>query len=213
MRPLPRLFAFTDARVRTAPRTGAAAAAIASAGAAAALVARDPAATGAQLTDLAATFLAHARPAEASLIVAGRADVAAALGAHGVHLRATDLRPADVRRLLPHAWIGRSVHSVYEAGQALDEGADYLVAGPVYETPSHPGRPPAGLGLIEELVQLGRPVIAIGGITPERAASVHGAGAWGVAAITALWDAPRPDHAALAMLEPWLGGDPSMFPS
>jgi thiamine-phosphate pyrophosphorylase len=203
VRPLPRLFAFTDRSIRTGERIGATAAAIASAGPAVALVARDHEATGAELTDFAVSLLAHARPADAALVVAGRPDIAAAIKAHGVHLRGVDLTPADARRVLRSGWIGRSVHSVYEAGRAVDEGADYLIAGPVYETPSHRGRTPLGLDLIEQVAQLGRPVIAIGGMTPERVSGVREAGAWGVAAITALWRAPKPARAALAMLEPW----------
>lgn len=203
MRPLPRLFAFTDRSIRTGERIGATAAAIASIGPAVALVARDHEATGAELTDFAIALLARARPADAALVVAGRPDIAAAIKAHGVHLRGMDLTPADARGILRNGWVGRSIHSVYEAGRAVDEGADYLVAGPVYETPSHPNRTPLGLALIEEVVQLGRPVIAIGGITPTRVADVREAGAWGVAAITALWRAQHPARAALAMLEPW----------
>jgi len=185
---------------------GAIAARIASAGSAVALVARDHEAAGAAVTDFALMLRAHARPAEAALIVAGRVDVAAAVGAHGVHLRHVDLRPADARRVMPLGWVGRSVHTVYEAGQAVDEGADYLVAGPVYETPSHPHLPPAGLTLIEEVAQFGCPVIAIGGITPERAPEVRDSGAWGAAAISALWHATNPARAALAILAPWING-------
>jgi len=203
VRPLPRLLAFTDAGIRTSPRFGAAAAAIASLGPPVALVARDHQATGADLTGFAAALLAHARPSQAALIVAGRPDIAAALGASGVHLRADDLSVADARSVLRTGWIGRSVHSVYEAGRALEEGAQYLVAGPVFQTASHPGRPPAGLSLIEEIVQLGRPVFAIGGITPERAREAREAGAWGVAAISALWSARRPAEVVQALLEPW----------
>ncbi len=204
MRPLPRLFAFTDRAVRNAPQVGSAASAIASVGAPVALVARDHSATGAELTGFAATLVTVARPAEASVIVAGRPEIAAALGAQGAHLRGVDLTPRECRRLLPHAWIGRSVHSLDEARRAIEEDADYLVAGPIHETPSHPGMTPAGVGLIERLVPLGHPVIAIGGMTPERVAEVHAAGAWGVAAISALWSSTRPGTTALAMLEPWL---------
>lgn len=207
MRPLPRLLAFTDARVRLGPRTGAIAAAIASVGPAVALVARDHEAGGAELTEFAAALLAHARPHQAALVVAGRPDIAAGLGAHGVHLRGDDLTPGDARRLFSQGWIGRSVHSVYEAGQAVEDGADFLVAGPVYETASHPGRTPAGIGLIEEVAQLERPVIAIGGITPARSPAIRKAGAWGIAAISALWNARRPEEAAAAMIQPWREAD------
>jgi thiamine monophosphate synthase len=86
---------------------------------------------------------------------------------------------------------------------AVSEGADFLVVGNIYETLSHPGRPAAGLPLVTQTAGLGRPVIAIGGITPERAAEVKAAGAYGVAAIRGLWMAADPAAATLAMLLPW----------
>jgi thiamine monophosphate synthase len=86
---------------------------------------------------------------------------------------------------------------------AVSEGADFLVVGNIYETLSHPGRPAAGLTLLTQTAGLGRPVIAIGGITPERAAEVKAAGAYGVAAIRGLWLAADPAAATLAMLLPW----------
>jgi thiamine-phosphate diphosphorylase len=144
-----------------------------------------------------------ARPPEASVFVSGRPDIAAAIGAQGIQLRSDHLSPADARGLLPNGWIGRSVHSKEEAAVAVAEGADFLVVGNIYETVSHPGRFPAGLGLVREAVALGRPVIAIGGITPDRAAEVKAAGAYGVAAIRGLWMAGDPAAATLAMLAPW----------
>ncbi|MDH5256055.1 MAG: thiamine phosphate synthase [Gammaproteobacteria bacterium] len=204
MRPLPRLFAVTDHAVRRKHHLGATAAALASVGPAVALLARDPEASGSELTEFAAALLHHVRPYEAALFVTGRADVAAGLGAHGLHLGATDLTPRDARILLPHAWIGRSVHTAVEGATAVEEGADFLVAGTVYTTASHPGRPAAGLGLIETLASLGRPVIAFGGITQENVWAVKHAGAYGVAAIQALWHASRPAQTALQMLEPWM---------
>jgi len=203
VRPLPRLHAVTDAEVLAAPDFGVRAAAIAAAGSAVALHARDRAAGGAALARAAARLLALARPAEAAVFVSGRPDVAAALGAQGVQLAAEDLAPADARRILPAGWIGRSVHTEAEAVVAVDEGADYLLVGNVYQTASHPGRPAAGLGLVRAAAALGRPVIAIGGIDAARAEAVREAGAWGVAAIAALWRAPDPAAAALALLVPW----------
>jgi thiamine biosynthesis protein ThiS len=90
---------------------------------------------------------------------------------------------------------------------ALAEGADFLIAGSVFHTPSHPERSPAGLGLVKEAAAGAAPVIAIGGITPERSAEVIAAGAWGVAAIRALWDADDPAAAARAFLAALPSGD------
>lgn len=206
MRPLPRLHAVTDtvtlARVDLPLR----AAAIAAGGSAVALHARDRTASGAVLAAAARRLLALARPPEAALFVNGRADIAAALGAHGVQLSANDLAPADARRVLGtgKGWVGRSVHGVSEAWAAVTEGADFLMFGNVYETGSHPGRPAAGLDVLRSVAGFGVPVIAIGGITPARAGDVRAAGAYGVAAIAALWNAPDSTAATLSLLEPWL---------
>jgi thiamine-phosphate diphosphorylase len=204
MRPLPRVHAFTDRALLAAPELGIRAAAIAAGGSAVALHARAREATGAVLAAGAQRLVALARPPEAAVFVSGRPDIAAALGANGVQLAKDDLTPADARRVLPHGWIGRSVHSRVEAEEAVAEGADFLVVGSIYETASHPGQPAGGLTLVRETVGLGRPVIAIGGITPERAVEVKDAGAYGVAAIRALWQAADPAAATLAMLAPWM---------
>jgi thiamine-phosphate diphosphorylase len=188
------------------PEFGILAAAIAAAGSAVALHARAGKAPGALLSAGALRLVALARPPEATVFVSGRPDIAAAVGAKGVQLRSEDLSPADARRVFPGGWIGRSVHSREEAAVAVAEGADFLVVGNIYETVTHPGRPAAGLDLVKETVALGRPVIAIGGITPERAVEVCGAGAYGVAAIRGLWRAADPAAATLAMLAPWSGG-------
>jgi thiamine-phosphate diphosphorylase len=204
MRPLPRVHAFTDASILAAPDFGVRAAAIAAAGAAVALHARDRGCTGAELTAAALRMVALARPPEAAVFVSGRPDIAAAAGAHGVQLGSSDLTPADARRVLPGRWIGRSVHSIEEASAAVNEGADFLVVGSIYPTTSHPERQASGPRLVSGAASFGRPVIAIGGVTPERVREVKAAGAYGVAAIRALWRATDPAAAALAMLSPWV---------
>ncbi len=203
MRPLPRLHAVTDAAVIAAPDFAARAAAIAAAGPAVALHARDRTSGGAALARVALRLTALARPAEASVFVNARPDVAQAAGAQGVQLGGDDLRPAEARVSFPAGWIGRSVHSAREAELAAGEGADYLMVGNVYHTSSHPERPAAGLGLVRDSVRLGLPVIAIGGIDAGRAAELRDAGAYGVAAIAALWWAADPAAAAMALLAPW----------
>jgi thiamine-phosphate diphosphorylase len=207
MRPLPRVHAYTDARVLSEPDFGIRAAAIAAAGSAVALHARSRDGTAAFLTAVAGRLMALARPPEAAVLISGRSDIAAGLGAHGVQLTRQDLKPADVRRVMKSGWIGCSVHSRDEAEGAVSEGADFLVVGNIYATGSHPGRPGAGLNLVREAAGLGVPVIAIGGITATRAREVRTAGAYGVAAIGALWQAPDPAAATLALLEVWTAGD------
>lgn len=203
MRPLPRLHAVTDARVLARDDLGVRAAAIAAAGSAVALQARDRAASGAALYHAARRLASLARPPEAALVVSGRADIARAVEASGVQLSADDLTPADARRVFPGAWIGRSVHSLEEAREAREAGADFLVAGNVYRTASHPDRPARGAGFVREVAALGLPVIAIGGITAERAGEMRDAGAWGVASVSAVWDADDPYAAAIQLLAPW----------
>ena len=95
---------------------------------------------------------------------------------------------------------------VEEARAAIAEGADYLLLGAIFETATHPGQPGLGLDTLRSIVALGVPVIAIGGITPERAQSVKDAGAWGVAAMRSLWHVPDSYAATMAMLAPWTDG-------
>lgn len=206
MRPLPRLHAVTDAAVVAAADFPVRAAAIASAGPAVALHARDRSATGATLARVARRLVALAGPPEAAVVVNGRPDIAHAVGAQGVQLGASDLRPDEARASFPRGWIGRSVHSAAEAEEAARDGADYLIVGNVYETPSHPGRPGGGPRLVREVLSAGLPVIAIGGVNGARAAAMRDQGAYGVAAISALWWAPDPAAAALALLAPWSEG-------
>ena len=203
MRPLSRVFAVTTDEICRVSDFGVRAAAIAALGPAAALVVRAPGSTAAQHAAFTERVVALARPAEATVIVHARPDLARAAGAHGVQLRRQDLRADDARRVLGPGWIGVSVHSRDEAESALAEGADFLVAGNVFETSTHPDRPPRGLAWLAELCRLGWPVVAIGGVTPERASALRQAGAWGAAAISALWTSDDPAAAAAALASPW----------
>lgn len=206
MRPLPRLHAITNAALLAHPELGIRAAALAAAGPSMALHTRARGAGGGLLARAAQRLLSLARPPEAAVFVNARSDVAAAVGAHGVQLGRDDLAPADARRVM-HGWVGCSVHTADEAAAAVTEGADFLMVGNVYETASHPGRPAAGLDLVRQTSRLGVPVIAVGGITSIRAPEVREAGAYGVAAIRALWEAPDPAAAALELLQPWAASE------
>ncbi len=207
MRPLPRLHAITDHAVLVAPEYRVRLAAIAAVGPAVALHARDRQASDRVLIDTATRMLAHAQPPGAATFVNARPDIAAALGAQGVQLGAGDLSPRDARKIFPNGWIGASIHSESEARRAIDEGADFLVAGSIFPTGSHPDQPAAGLELLDRVAGLGRPVIAIGGITAGRVGQVCRAGAYGVAAISALWQARDSGAAALELLSPWMDSD------
>ncbi len=150
---------------------------------------RAPRTGGRRLFDLARTLLPIAIDERALLLVNDRVDVALAVGADGVQLGGRGIGIADARRMLgSRPWIGASVHSGDEARSAAAGGADFMIVGAVHATESHPGQPPAGLGMIEDAGAAGIPVIAIGGITPERVGEVRAAGAAGVAVIRGVWD-------------------------
>jgi len=134
------------------------------------------------------------------LFINDRLDIALATGASGVQLGYGSLAVADARRLDAAWWIGRSVHDLAEAVAAQAEGADYLLVGPVFATATHPERAPLGLDALRVVVRLGLPVVAIGGVTADRVREVRHAGAWGVAAIRALWEAAEPEAAAQRMV-------------
>ncbi len=154
---------------------------------------------GRNLARVAARLRETTEPRGASVFVNDRADVALLSAASGVHLPAGGLAVDKVRDLVgPDLWIGRSTHTAEEALRAMDDGADYVFLGPVWETPSHPGRPALGPGAIEAAHPAR--VIAIGGVTPDRVASCVGAGAYGIAAVSALWYAEDPGSAAATML-------------
>lgn len=195
-RALPRLHAITDERI--ARRVDLDHILDALAGVEMAAHARGHELSGREHYDLSVRL--SARP-PVRLFVNDRLDIALAAGAEGVQLSRSGLLPVDARRLAPDWWIGCSVHSRDEARTAKDWGADYLLVGPVYHTTTHPTASPLGLLALGAIVQLGLPVIAIGGVTPERARELAGAGAYGVAAIRAIWDAADPQAAARSLLE------------
>jgi thiamine-phosphate pyrophosphorylase len=197
--PLPHLHAITDERIARRPDLDDLARDLAAAGGAdLALHARGRALTGLEHYELAERLTVYP---STRLFVNDRLDIALALNAEGVQLGHAGLPPRAARQLNPRWWIGRSVHDVPGAEAARAEGADYLVVGPVYATATHPDRAPLGLERLRDIARLGLPVIAIGGVTAARAGEVKAAGAYGVAAIRALWDAAEPGAAARQMLE------------
>jgi thiamine-phosphate pyrophosphorylase len=196
--PLPRLHAITDERIARRPDLDVLASRLAQAGAGLAIHARGRALTGLEHYDLSIRLSGHP---PIRLFVNDRLDVALSVGAEGVHLAEGSLGVEEARRLGPDWWIGCSVHDLAGARAASRAGADYLLVGPVYHTTTHPDVPPLGPVGLEAFSQLGLPVIAIGGVTPERVAETRRAGAYGVAAIRALWDADDPAAAAAAMLQ------------
>jgi thiamine-phosphate pyrophosphorylase len=201
--PLPRLHAITDERIARRGDLDEIARALAvSGGADLALHARGRALTGREHYDLAARLSACA---PARLFVNDRLDVALAVPTAGVQLGHGSLSVSGARGLNPRWWIGRSVHDLAETEAARTEGADYLVVGPVYATASHPGQTALGLARLRAIVAAAGdlPVIAIGGITVERAPEVRKHGAYGIAAIRAFWDDRDAAGAVWRMREEW----------
>ena len=193
--PLPRVHAITDARIaRRADLIAVAQALVAAGGAAIALHARGP-----ELSGQAHFELASRLPGRR--FVNDRLDVALAVGAEGVQLGSGSLGVAAARALGPSWWIGRSVHDLAEAEAALAVAADYLVVGPVFATATHPGRATLGVAEFARIARVGLPAIAIGGVTPARVHELRDAGAYGIAAIRALWDADAPSDAVHELLE------------
>ena len=138
------------------------------------------------------------------LLINDRIDIAMSLEGAGVHLRSNSLPVSVARRLLgKQRLLGVSAHSVEEAVAAEAQGADYVILGPVYDTPSKQAYgPPLGLSQVEEACRRVRiPIIGIGGITAARAREVRGAGAYGVAVITAILGAADVEAATRAMME------------
>ena len=196
--PLPRLHAVTDERIARRADLDDAARQLAEVGGAnLALHARGRALSGLEHYDL--SFRLSILPSP--LFVNDRLDIALAVHATGVQLGVGSLPVSAARHLRPTWWIGKSVHDLAEADTAKAEGADYLLVGPVYATPTHPDRAPLGLEPLRAIARLGLPMIAIGGVTAARAHEVKAAGAHGVAAIRALWDAEDPAATARQMLE------------
>jgi thiamine-phosphate pyrophosphorylase len=134
----------------------------------------------------------RARASQASVIINDRADVARLAGAAGVHVGQDDLSPADVRRFVgTEAIVGLSTHTAAQYVAAAGEPIDYLAVGPVFSTKTKDtGYTAVGLDLVRGACEAARgcglPVIAIGGITLDRAEAVIRAGAASVAVITDL---------------------------
>lgn len=145
---------------------------------------REPDLDARDLCALVGESVAVTRGSASRVVVNDRADVALAAGADGVHLRASGPPVERVRALGPAGWlVGRSAHSLEEL--ALAATADYVVFGTVFATDSKPGVAGQGLAALADAVRrVQAPVLAIGGVTLERAGSCALAGAAGVAAIS-----------------------------
>ena len=147
-------------------------------------------------------FAAACRRHGRLLAVNDRADVALAARADVLHLGQDDLPVPVARRILgPGPLIGRSSHSPAQSdGAAAEPGVDYFCAGPLWTTPTKPGRPATGLGLPRHVAgrHPARPWFAIGGISLDRLDSVLAAGATRVVVVRAITEADDPAAATRA---------------
>ena len=161
---------------------------------------RDRRATGGPLLAAARVLRALTYNRDAVLLVNERVDVALASDADGLHLPAASWPIAAARAVLgPKPWIGRSTHGAAEAAEAAAAGADYVVLGPIFATPSKTDHgPPLGMAAVEA-AHATVPLVAIGGVTADRVPALRAAGAHGVGVLRAILDADHPAAAARAL--------------
>ncbi|MCK7643312.1 thiamine phosphate synthase [Corynebacterium sp. CCM 8835] len=137
------------------------------------------------------------------LAVNDRADIARAAGADVLHLGQRDLPVATARQIVgPDVIIGRSCHDPGQVDAAIaDPDVDYFCTGPVWATPTKPGRAATGLDLVRYAASTGttRPWFAIGGIDPGNAGDVAAAGARRLVVVRAIADADDPAAATRAL--------------
>jgi thiamine-phosphate pyrophosphorylase len=147
----------------------------------------------------AARFAALAAEAGARFVLNDRPDLALACGADGVHLGQDDMGPAEARAIVgPDAIIGRSTHGPAQGeAAAQDPDVSYLSIGPVWPTPTKPGRPAAGIEYVQwAATHVGKPWFAIGGVDETTVTEVVAAGATRVVVVRAILEADNPEGAA-----------------
>ncbi|MBO0800459.1 MAG: thiamine phosphate synthase [Blastocatellia bacterium] len=188
MRKLPKLYAITDRQMSNCSHEEIVRKMLA--GRARMIQLRDKEASSRELLDAARSCLKRTRAARAKLIINDRVDVALTADADGVHLGQSDLPVQEAREILGQGKIiGISTHSLEQFRAALETSADYIAIGPIYPTTTKENHDPVvGLEMLAEARKLtDRPIVAIGGITPQRAREVLAAGADSVAVISALY--------------------------
>jgi thiamine-phosphate diphosphorylase len=163
---------------------------------------RDPGASGDRLYRLACHLVNGARRHGGWCAVNERTDVAMAAGAQAVQLGHRALPLEAVRRTVgARLPLGVSAHSEPEVREAAKAGANYVVLGTIFRSPSHASAHPLGTAALSNCRDSGVPVVAIGGINSERAAPVLAAGASAVAVLSAVWEAGDPVAAAVDLLD------------
>lgn len=165
---------------------------------------RDKVATGETLLAMAARLLELCQRYQAQLIINDQVDVAAEIGAHGVHLGRTDGSiQAARRRLGQHAIIGATCHNSLSWAQAAAQaGASYIAFGRFYSSTTKPEASAADMALLRVAKQqLALPIVAIGGITCDNGEALLAAGADSLAVCASIFAAEDVAAAARALLE------------
>ncbi|MCX6966193.1 MAG: thiamine phosphate synthase [Verrucomicrobia bacterium] len=152
---------------------------------------RDKSGDAAQIKAKASAILAHPKRSEFLFILNDDPQLALEIGADGVHI-GQDTDSVQTRAVVGASFIiGKTTHNLDQARQAERDGVDYLSAGPVYPTPTKPGRPAVGLEYVREVAEnLATPFVAIGGIDETNIDAVLGAGARTVGIVRAAALAP-----------------------
>lgn len=155
----------------------------------------------AEIERAAATFRRMADNYSALFIVNDDPDLARICNADGVHVGQDDASVEDARAVLgADAIVGQSTHSEEQIAAAEGRDIDYFAVGPVWETPTKPGRPAVGLELVTHAAGVAsKPFFAIGGIGPLNAGEVVAAGGQRMCVVRAIRDAPHPEVAAEAL--------------
>jgi thiamine-phosphate pyrophosphorylase len=155
----------------------------------------------AEIERAASTFRRIADTYSALFIVNDDPDLARACDADGVHVGQDDASVEEARAVLgPDAIVGQSTHSEAQIAAANERDIDYFAVGPVWETPTKPGRPAVGLELVTHAAGVAtKAFFAIGGISPLNAGEVVAAGAERMCVVRAIRDAPNPGVAAEAL--------------
>ncbi|MFC0329648.1 thiamine phosphate synthase [Paenibacillus sepulcri] len=162
---------------------------------------REPARNASELWQGVQALLAEGVPA-GKIMINDRIDVAWAARLQGAQLSFRSLGVREARMAFPGLRLGCSVHGIEESVVAGQQGADFLIYGHIFATASKLGQEPRGIGALAHMVRSADiPVIAIGGINPERVQQVRAAGAAGVAVLSGIMQAADPMGAALQYAE------------
>ena len=155
------------------------------------------------LLEWADRLVAAARPTGAGIVINDRADVAVMAGAEGVHIGQEDVPVEAAREVVGVSRIvGVSTHTQEQIDRALETSASYVAVGPIFETGTkETGYSARGLELVTYAAGRGKPVVAIGGITLDRAPAVVAAGASGLAVISDLLTGNDPEERVRAFAE------------